>query len=78
MDRDKAFAQGASITEARKNKVMAAEKLLPAKPASSQSGTNLTHQVAVLVNDFENSHKLPFLAKLTLAAPKGCWGEPLR
>jgi len=64
----RAFTQGASITEASKAKVLAAAEKLNYRPnlLARSLATNLTHQVAVLVDDFENPHKLPFLAKLTL------------
>lgn len=45
----------------------AAEKLNCRSNLLARSlATNLTHQAAVLVDDFENPHELPFLAKLTL------------
>jgi LacI family transcriptional regulator len=63
----RAFTPGSSITETSKAKVLAAAETLDYRPnlLARSLATNLTHQVAVLVDDFENPHKLPFLAKLT-------------
>lgn len=63
----RAFTPGSSITESSKAKVLAAAEKLNYRPnlLARSLATNLTHQVAVLVDDFENPHKLPFLSKLT-------------
>jgi LacI family transcriptional regulator len=63
----RAFTPGASITEASREKVLAAATRLDYRPnlLARSLATKLTHQVAVLVDDFENPHKLPFLARLT-------------
>lgn len=63
----RAFTQGASITEASREKVLAAARELNYTPnlLARSLATNLTHQVAVFVDDFANPHKLPFLERLT-------------
>ncbi|URK86156.1 LacI family DNA-binding transcriptional regulator (plasmid) [Rhizobium sp. RCAM05350] len=63
----RAFTPGASITEASKAKVLEAAERLNYRPnlLARSLATNSTHQVAVLVDDFANPHKLPFLEKLT-------------
>ena len=65
----RAFTPGSSITDASKERVLAAAEKLNYRPnlLARSLATNLTHQIAVLVDDFENPHKLPFLAKLTAA-----------
>jgi DNA-binding LacI/PurR family transcriptional regulator len=64
----RAFTPGASITEESRAKVMAAAGQLNYRPnlLARSLATNLTHQVAILVDDFENPHKLPVLERLTL------------
>lgn len=63
----RAFTPGASITDASREKVLAAAARLDYRPnlLARSLATKLTNQVAVLVDDFENPHKLPFLARLT-------------
>ncbi|HEY0122636.1 MAG TPA: LacI family DNA-binding transcriptional regulator, partial [Rhizobium sp.] len=63
----RAFTPGASITDASKAKVLEAAERLNYRPnlLARSLATNATHQVAVLVDDFANPHKLPFLEKLT-------------
>jgi LacI family transcriptional regulator len=63
----RAFTPGASITEVTRSKVMAAAEKLNYRPnlLARSLATNLTHQVAVLVDDFENPIKLAYLSKLT-------------
>ena len=63
----RAFTPGASITEASRQKVLAAADRLNYSPnlLARSLATNLTHQVALFVDDFTNPHKLPFLEKLT-------------
>lgn len=63
----RAFTPGASITEASKAKVLEAADRLNYRPnlLARSLATNSTHQVAVLVDDFANPHKLPFLERLT-------------
>jgi LacI family transcriptional regulator len=63
----RAFSPGASITTASREKVLAAAKALNYSPnlLARSLATNLTHQVAVFVDDFGNPHKLPFLDELT-------------
>lgn len=65
----RAFTPGSSITEVSKAKVLAAAEKLNYRPnlLARSLATNLTHQVAVLVDDFGNPHKLPFLETLTAA-----------
>ena len=64
----RAFTSGASITEESRAKVIAAAEQLNYRPnlLARSLATNLTHQVAILVDDFENPHKLPVLERLTL------------
>jgi LacI family transcriptional regulator len=63
----RAFTPGASITEASREKVLKAAKERNYTPnlLARSLATNLTHQVAVFVDDFTNPHKLPLLEKLT-------------
>lgn len=63
----RAFAPGASITEESKRKVLEAAAQLNYSPnlLARSLATNLTHQVAVFVDDFANPEKLPFLEALT-------------
>jgi DNA-binding LacI/PurR family transcriptional regulator len=65
----RAFTPGASITETTRSKVMATAEKLNYRPnlLARSLATNLTHQVAVLVDDFDNPSKLGYLAKLTRA-----------
>lgn len=65
----RAFTSGASITDTSRAKVLAAAKKLHYSPnlLARSLATNLTHQVAILVDDFTNPHKLPFLERLTAA-----------
>ncbi len=65
----RAFTPGASITDASRKKVLAAAKRLHYSPnlLARSLATNLTHQIAILVDDFTNPHKLPFLERLTTA-----------
>ena len=63
----RAFTPGASITEVSRDKVLKIAKELNYTPnlLARSLATNLTHQVAVFVDDFANPHKLPVLEKLT-------------
>ena len=63
----RAFTPGASITEVSRGKVLKVAKELNYTPnlLARSLATNLTHQVAVFVDDFTNPHKLPVLEKLT-------------
>lgn len=63
----RAFTPGASITDISRQKVLAAADTLNYRPnlLARSLNTNLTHQVAVLVDDFENPSKLSYLGKLT-------------
>jgi LacI family transcriptional regulator len=63
----RAFTPGASITAESKRKVLEAAAALNYSPnlLARSLATNLTHQVAVFVDDFANPHKLPFLEALT-------------
>ena len=65
----RALTPGASIGESSLKKVLAAAKKLHYSPnlLARSLATNLTHQVAILVDDFTNPHKLPFLERLTAA-----------
>jgi LacI family transcriptional regulator len=65
----RAFTPGASIADGSRQKVLAAAKKLHYSPnlLARSLATNLTHQVAILVDDFTNPHKLPFLELLTAA-----------
>jgi LacI family transcriptional regulator len=69
----RAFTPGASITEASRRKVLAAAEKLHYSPnlLARSLATNLTHQVAILVDDFANPHKLPFLERLTALLQAG-------
>ena len=63
----RAFTPGASITNDSRDKVLSAARELNYSPnlLARSLATNLTHQVAVFVDDFTNPHKLPFLEDLT-------------
>ena len=63
----RAFTEGASITPDTKKRILkVAEKLNYTPNLLARSlATNLTHQVAVFVDDFANPEKLPFLEALT-------------
>ncbi|TCN33702.1 LacI family DNA-binding transcriptional regulator [Sinorhizobium americanum] len=63
----RAFTPGASITAESKRRVLEAAEALNYSPnlLARSLATNLTHQVAVFVDDFANPHKLPFLEALT-------------
>ena len=63
----RAFTPGASITEESRRRVLAAAEALNYTPnlLARSLATNLTHQVAVFVDDFANPQKLPFLEALT-------------
>lgn len=63
----RAFTPGAPIAEASRKRVLEVAERLNYSPnlLARSLATNLTHQVAVFVDDFLNPHKLPFLAKLT-------------
>ncbi|WP_184872203.1 MULTISPECIES: LacI family DNA-binding transcriptional regulator [Mesorhizobium] len=63
----RAFTPGASITEESKRRVLQAAAALNYSPnlLARSLATNLTHQVAVFVDDFANPQKLPFLETLT-------------
>ncbi|MBB2697095.1 UNVERIFIED_ORG: LacI family transcriptional regulator [Rhizobium pisi] len=63
----RAFTPGASITEASRQKVLQAAEALNYSPnlLARSLATNVTHQVAVFVDDFANPHKLPVLEMLT-------------
>ncbi|MBA5804699.1 LacI family DNA-binding transcriptional regulator [Rhizobium changzhiense] len=63
----RAFTPGASITEESKRRVLEAAAVLNYTPnlLARSLATNLTHQVAVFVDDFANPQKLPFLETLT-------------
>ena len=65
----RAFTPGASIADLSRAKVLEAARILNYSPnlLARSLATNLTHQVAVFVDDFANPHKLPFLEKLTAA-----------
>jgi LacI family transcriptional regulator len=65
----RAFTPGASIKDNSRQKVLAAADTLNYRPnlLARSLATNLTHQVAVLVDDFENPSKLGYLGKLTRA-----------
>ena len=66
----RAFKPGASITPASREKVLDAARSLRYSPnlLARSLATNLTHQIAVFVDDFANPHKLPFLERLTSMA----------
>lgn len=63
----RAFTEGASITDESKRRVMEAATALNYSPnlLARSLAKNLTHQVAVFVDDFANPQKLPFLETLT-------------
>ncbi|WP_170985905.1 LacI family DNA-binding transcriptional regulator [Rhizobium sp. AU243] len=63
----RAFTPGASITEESKRRVLESAAALNYSPnlLARSLATNLTHQVAVFVDDFANPQKLPFLETLT-------------
>jgi LacI family transcriptional regulator len=63
----RAFTPGASIAEKSRQKVMEAAARLNYTPnlLARSLATNLTHQIAVFIDDFANPHKLPFLEKLS-------------
>jgi LacI family transcriptional regulator len=63
----RAFKPGASITEESRRRVMAVADRLGYRPnlLARSLATQSTQQVAVLVDDFANPHKLPFLEILT-------------
>jgi LacI family transcriptional regulator len=63
----RAFKPGASITEESRRRVMAVADSLGYRPnlLARSLATQSTQQVAVLVDDFANPHKLPFLELLT-------------
>ena len=63
----RAFTPGASIAEKSRAKVMAVAHELNYSPnlLARSLATNLTHQVAAFVDDFDNPHKLPLIAALT-------------
>ncbi len=71
----RAFTPGASIgAESRARVLEAAQKLRYSPNLLARSlATNLTHQVAILVDDFANPHKLPFLERLTAALQAEGW-----
>ena len=63
----RAFTPGASIADASRERVLTAARKLNYSPnlLARSLATNLTHQVAIFVDDFSNPHKLPFLERLT-------------
>ncbi len=63
----RAFTPGASIAEETLANVLRVAKKLNYSPnlLARSLATNLTNQVAVLIDDFGNPHKLPFLERLT-------------
>lgn len=63
----RAFTEGASITEDAKRRVLEAAAVLNYTPnlLARSLATNHTHQVAVLVDDFANPQKIPYLEMLT-------------
>lgn len=65
----RAFKPGASIAEESRKRVLEAADRLSYRPnlLARSLSTKSTQQVAVLVDDFANLHKLPFLEKLTAA-----------
>ena len=65
----RAFKPGASIADASLKRVMEAANRLGYRPnlLARSLATKKTHQIAVLVDDFGNLHKLPVLEALTLA-----------
>lgn len=63
----RAFTEGASIADEAKRKVLEAAAALNYTPnlLARSLATNHTHQVAVLVDDFANPQKIPYLEMLT-------------
>lgn len=63
----RAFTPGASISEKSRVKVLGAAEQVNYRPnlLARSLATNLTHQIAILVDDFKNPHKLPVLELLT-------------
>jgi DNA-binding LacI/PurR family transcriptional regulator len=63
----RAFSEGKSITEDSRAKVLKAAEELKYSPnlLARSLATNQTNQIAVLIDDFGNPHKLPFLEALT-------------
>jgi LacI family transcriptional regulator len=63
----RAFTPGASIAEETREAVLKVARKMNYSPnlLARSLATNLTNQVAVLIDDFSNPHKLPFLDKLT-------------
>ncbi|CDN49111.1 LacI family DNA-binding transcriptional regulator [Neorhizobium galegae] len=63
----RAFTPGASIAEKSRLRVLEAAENLNYRPnlLARSLATNLTHQVAILIDDFKNPHKLPVLEILT-------------
>lgn len=63
----RAFTPGASITGASRDKVFTAANTLNYSPnlLARSLATNLTHQVAIFVDDFANPNTLPFLEQIT-------------
>jgi LacI family transcriptional regulator len=63
----RAFKKGASISDENKRKVLKAARRLNYTPnlLARSLATNVTHQVAVFVDDFGNPEKMPFLEALT-------------
>jgi LacI family transcriptional regulator len=66
---NRAFTPGASIREESKARILAAAEKLGYRPnlLARSLAKNQTHQIAVLVDDFRNPFKLPFLAALSQA-----------
>ena len=65
----RAFDHGASISAETRKKVRAAAATLGYRPnlLARSLATNQTNQVAVFIDDFNNPHKLPAIAQLSLA-----------
>jgi LacI family transcriptional regulator len=65
----RAFTPGASIAPESRERVLSAAEKLGYRPnlLARSLATKRTQQVAVLIDDFANPAKLPFLAQLTLA-----------
>lgn len=63
----RAFTPGASITDDKKERILEAAAALNYTPnlLARSLAKNLTHQVAVFVDDFANPQKLPYLEALT-------------
>lgn len=66
---NRAFKRDASIAEGSRSRVLAAADSLGYRPnlLARSLTTKSTQQVAVLVDDFANPHKLPVLRLLTAA-----------